>query len=85
MNHKALLAGLALVTAGPIYSQAQAADLITNGSFETGGPAAGGADYLNIGSTAINGWTVINKAQLALAMRGHSEAVADCGVKAFPW
>jgi hypothetical protein len=24
-------------------------------------------------------------AQLALAMRGHSEAVADCGVKAFPW
>jgi threonine aldolase len=27
----------------------------------------------------------LSKAQLALAMRGHSEAVADCGVKAFPW
>ncbi|MGH6986434.1 MAG: PEPxxWA-CTERM sorting domain-containing protein [Caulobacteraceae bacterium] len=38
----------------------RAADLITNGSFETNGPAAGSAPTEPIGSTAITGWTAIN-------------------------
>lgn len=40
--------------------QASAADLITNGSFETNGPAANNAGQYSAGSTQITGWTVIN-------------------------
>ena len=51
----AVALAISLVGAGGVH----AASLITNGSFETGGPTAGNSTNPNIGDN-VGGWTVIN-------------------------
>ncbi len=59
---KKVFAAVAALAAFGLPATAQAANLITNGSFEdgTGKPPAGGFVSLPSGSTAITGWTVGN-------------------------
>lgn len=47
--------GASILTFGIGSLEASAANLVTNGSFEDGGPQN---LYVNVGSNAINGWTV---------------------------
>ena len=60
MNTKFLAVGAALAVVGFAAAGAQAAELITNGSFESGSSdaAPGGFTTVGAGSSNITGWTV---------------------------
>jgi choice-of-anchor C domain-containing protein len=49
----------AAATLAAIAIPAQAAELLTNGSFESGPPAPGGFATYGAGNTSITGWTIV--------------------------
>jgi uncharacterized protein (TIGR03437 family) len=72
----------AIVATATLLATAGMANLLTNGSFETGtytATAGQGGDSLNVGSTAMTGWTVVGGHPIAWLPTGAFGGIAESG------
>jgi hypothetical protein len=70
------LALAALLAFGPLSTTADASSILLNGSFETPVVPAGGYTLFPIGSSAIDGWTVIGNHQDVAIVSGTATGVS---------